>query len=55
MGTLYQQVFEVNLKLCRYNSFPGPVANQKLSKHGIHGYIDCYGLERHGAAISVKL
>ena len=41
--------------LCHYNSFPGPGANQKWSKHGFHGYIDCYGLERHGAAISVKL
>ena len=30
----------------------GPGANQKWSKHGFHGYIDCcYGLERHGAAI----
>ena len=41
--------------LCHYNSFPGPGANQKWSKHGFHGYIDCYGLERHEAAISVKL
>ena len=44
-------MFEANLKLCHYNLFPGPGANQKWSKHGFHGYIDCYGLERHGAAI----
>ena len=35
--------------------FLGPGANQKWSKHGFQGYIDCYALERHGAAISVKL
>ena len=33
----------------------GQGANQKWSKHGFHGYIDWYGLERHGAAILVKL
>ena len=47
-------MFEVNLKLCHYNSFLGPGASQKWSKHGFHGYVDCYGLERDGAAISEK-
>ena len=57
MGTfyIYLKVFEVNLKLCYYNSFPGQGANQKGSKHGFHGYIDCYGLKSHGTAIWVKL
>ena len=49
------KVFEVNSKPCRYNLFPGPGANQKWSKHRFHGYIDCYGLERHGAVPWVKL
>ena len=49
------KVFEVNLKLCCYNSFPGPETNQMWSKHGFHKYIDCYGLERHVVAIWVKL
>ena len=49
------KVFEVNLKLCCYNSCPGPETNQMWSKHGFHKYIDCYGLERHVAAIWVKL
>ena len=56
MGTFYAwKCLEVNLKLCHYNSFPGPGANQKRSKHRFHGYIDGYSLERHGAVIWVKL
>ena len=31
-------MFEVNLKLCCYNSFAGPGANQNWFKHRFHGY-----------------
>ena len=48
-------MFEVNLKFCHYNSFLGPGANQKRSKHGFHRYMDCDALERHGGAISEKI
>ena len=44
-----------HFKALPLNSFLGPGSNQKWSKHGFHRYIDCYGLERHGAVISVKL
>ena len=49
------KVFQVNLKLCYYNSFPGPGANQKWSKWRFHPYMDCYALERHGGVIWEKL
>ena len=43
-----------HLKPCPYNSFLGPGANQNWSKHGFCGYIDCYGLEGHGATTWVN-
>ena len=40
--------------LPQQHSFLGAGANQKWSKHGFQGYIDCYGLERQETPISVK-
>ena len=54
-NSLCLKVFEVNLKLCHYNLFPGPGTNQKWFKYGFHRHMDWDGLERHIAAIWVKL
>ena len=55
-GGNFLKAFELNLKLCRYNSFPGPGANHKWSKkQGFHGYAVCHTLERHGGVILKKV
>ena len=54
-GNLSLKIFELNLKVCCYNSFFWLIANQKLSKRGFHWYMVYQALERHGGAMEVKL
>ena len=49
------KVFELKLRLSRYNLFFWPMANKRWSEHGFHWYMACHALERHGGAIWVKL